>query len=98
MKTTFYKSFILILICVSVMKVSQAQFAFTEASLGLATPTHSGCAVTVVDVNNDGLDDMLIMDQSTDLVLRLQNKNGTYSTYLLGQIQGSKVWGMAAAD
>jgi hypothetical protein len=98
MKTTFFKPFILMLLCVSVMKVSQAQFSFTEANLGLATPTHSGCAVTVVDVNNDGLDDMLIMDQSTDLVLRLQTKTGVFTTYLLGQIQGGQVWGMAAAD
>jgi hypothetical protein len=38
------------------------------------------------------------MDQSTDLVLELQNQNGTYTQYSLGQIQTGSVWGMSAAD
>ena len=99
MKTsTLSKAFFLMLMSVSVVKVSQAQFAFTESNSILSTATHSGCAVTVVDVNNDGLDDLLIMDQATDLVLKLQNKDGSYTPYLLGQVQGDEVWGMAAAD
>lgn len=78
--------------------VCSAQFAFTKSNSLFATQTHSGCAVTVVDVNNDGLDDILIMDQSTDLVLKLQTRTGTYTPYVLGQVQSGQVWGMSAAD
>ena len=77
---------------------AQAQFAFTNANSKFASQTHSGCAVTVVDVNNDGLDDILVMDQSQNLTVRLQNKDASFTTYPLGQVYGSKVWGMAAAD
>ncbi|MEO8085756.1 MAG: FG-GAP-like repeat-containing protein [Bacteroidota bacterium] len=77
---------------------SMAQFAFTNSNALFTTQTHSGCAVTVVDVNNDGLDDMLIMDQSSNLVVRLQNRDATFTSYPLGQVYGSHVWGMAAAD
>ncbi len=77
---------------------SLAQFTFTSSS-ALSTATHSGCAMTIVDVNNDGLDDVVKMDQSTTLMVDLQNKNGTFTHYNLGNISGtSRVWGMAAAD
>lgn len=77
---------------------AQAQFAFTNANSKFASQTHSGCSVTVVDVNNDGLDDILVMDQSKNLTVRLQNKDASFTTYPLGQVYGSNVWGMAAAD
>lgn len=77
---------------------TQAQFAFTNANSKFASQTHSGCSVTVVDVNNDGLDDILVMDQSMNLVVRMQNKDASFTSYPLGQVYGSKVWGMAAAD
>ena len=88
----------LMLFFAATIKVSQAQFAFTESNTIIGNATHSGCAVTVVDVNNDGLDDLLIMDQSTDLVLKLQNQNGSFTPYVFGSVIGDQVWGMAAAD
>jgi ASPIC and UnbV/Secretion system C-terminal sorting domain/Ig-like domain CHU_C associated/FG-GAP-like repeat len=76
-----------------------AQFSFTNSNTLLSTTSNSGCAVTVVDLNNDGLDDLVKMDQSTDLVVDMQNQNGTFTNYYLGNISGtSKVWGMAVAD
>ena len=99
MKTsTICRSLFLTTLIAMTASMSYAQFAFTNSNSLFASQTHSGCAVTVVDVNNDGLDDILAMDQSTDLVLRLQNRDGSFTTYTLGQVQGSKVWGMAAAD
>jgi len=77
--------------------LAQVQFAnFNSIS---ASTTHSGCAVTVADVNNDGLDDLVKMDQSTTLVVDLQNQDGSFTSYNLGNITGaSRVWGMAVAD
>ena len=99
MKKSSLFQFIALAAFVCVGYTAKAQFTFANSNNLIATATHSGCAVTVVDVNNDGLDDMLIMDQSTTLVLELQNQNGTYTRTSLGNISGgTRVWGMAAAD
>jgi hypothetical protein len=77
---------------------TQAQFSFTNSNSILPNTTHSGCCIVVVDVNNDGLDDILIMDQSQTLNLELQHPDGTYTNTNLGTVPGGHVWGMAAAD
>lgn len=77
-----------------------AQTAFTNSN-SLLTPTsmRSGNCVVVVDVNSDGRDDLVRMDQGTTLYVDLQQANGTFTTYNLGNITGtSRIWGMAIAD
>lgn len=59
----------------------------------------SGGVTGVWDMNNDGLNDIVVMDQSTTLRILYQQSNGTYSqvntaTAPLGQAQ----WGMTVAD
>jgi hypothetical protein len=78
---------------------ANAQFGFTNSNSRL-TPTsmRSGNCVTVVDVNNDGLDDIVRMDQSTTLWVDLQARSGNFTSYNLGAVSGSGVWGMAVAD
>ena len=78
---------------------ANAQFGFTNSNSRL-TPTsmRSGNCVTVVDVNNDGLDDIVRMDQSTTLWVDLQARNGNFTSYNVGNVSGSGVWGMAVAD
>lgn len=76
-----------------------AQFSFTNSNSLVPTASHSGNAISVVDINNDGLDDIVKMDQSTTLVVELQKQNGTFTHYNLGNITGgATVWGMAVAD
>lgn len=95
-KITLQRS-LAIAVCVFASLSVNAQFAFTAAT-GL-NPANSGCAVTVVDVNNDGLDDIVKMDQSSDLHIELQQRDGTFDFYNVGAITGgSNVWGMAVAD
>jgi hypothetical protein len=97
-KLTFYRSFA-IATCVLGATSCFAQFAFTNSNSLISTASHSGVAVSVVDINNDGLDDIVKMDQSTTLVVDLQNRNGSFTHYNLGNITGtSRVWGMAVAD
>jgi hypothetical protein len=78
---------------------ANAQFGFTNSNSRL-TPTsmRSGNCVIVVDVNNDGLDDIVRMDQSKELWVDLQNRNGLFTSYNTGAVSGSNVWGMAIAD
>ncbi|MDQ3047883.1 MAG: FG-GAP-like repeat-containing protein, partial [Bacteroidota bacterium] len=99
-KTTHLKPFALATLFAFSALQANAQFSFSNSnSLLSSTTMRSGCAVTVVDVNNDGLDDILRMDQSTTLHLELQNMDGTFSHTNLGNISGtSRVWAMAAAD
>jgi len=98
-KTTFHKSLFLASLCVLGTLSTNAQFAFTNSNSLISNLTRSGCAISVVDINNDGLDDIVKMDQSESLVIDLQNANGTFTNYDLGMITGgSNVWGMALAD
>ena len=98
-KTTLKKSFVIVTSCLISAFSANAQFSFTNSNSLISNLTRSGCAISVVDINNDGLDDIVKMDQSDVLVIDLQNANGTFTNYDLGTITGgSNVWGMALAD
>jgi len=99
MRKIFTFSFVLLASFLSAVSTLQAQMQFTNSNIKIAAASHSGCAVSVVDMNNDGLDDLVKMDQSTTLIIDIQNQDGTFSHYNLGNITGSsRVWGMAVAD
>ncbi len=97
-KSTFQKSILLATTCFIGSIGANAQFSFTNMNSLVPTATHCGNSITVVDVNNDGLDDIVKMDQASDLVVQLQNLNGTYTHYNLGDVGAGNVWGMAMAD
>lgn len=97
-KTTYSKSLIMGLVCSIGFINSHAQTAFTNSNSLIPTATHSGCAISVSDINNDGLDDIVKMDQSKSLVIDMQNQNGSYTHYNLGTIATGNVWGMAVGD
>ena len=101
MKTTItpYRSLFMFVLYLLIAYNTHAQIAFTNFNSLITTATHSGCCVVVVDVNSDGLDDILIMDQSKTLILELQNRDGSFTRTSLGTIpDNARVWGMAAAD
>ncbi|MBL0138404.1 MAG: VCBS repeat-containing protein [Bacteroidetes bacterium] len=78
---------------------ANAQLAFTDANTSLNLGgMYSGCAVTVTDVNFDGMDDILRMDQGHRLYLDLQNRDGSYTTQFLYDIGTSSAWAMTCAD
>ena len=100
-KTTPKNSFLLATACLFGAIGANAQFAFTNKNSLTPIATHCGNSISVVDINNDGLDDIVKMDQASTLVVQMQNQNGTYTHYNLGLITastGSRVWGMAVAD
>jgi len=76
-----------------------AQTAFYNANSRLVTPAfHSGCSVTVIDVNNDGLDDIVRLAQGHDLYLEIQNGSGQFEERHIGDMGGGSAWGMCVAD
>jgi hypothetical protein len=81
---------------------AQAQvLSFTNANSKLpnnAVNYRSGNSVSVADVNNDGLDDIIRLDQSNAINLEIQNINGGYTSYFLGTFSGGNAWAMTVAD
>jgi hypothetical protein len=81
---------------------SQAQvLSFTDSNNKLpnnAVNYRSGCAVSVADVNNDGLDDIIRLNQSNEINLEIQDINGGYTNYFLGSFTGGNAWAMTVAD
>ena len=79
---------------------SSAQISFTNQVSRLTDPTHySGVAVTINDVNNDGLDDIVILDNARDLKIEFQGLNGTWTAQNTGEeMDAGNAWRMAVGD
>lgn len=75
-----------------------AQLSFTNSNSRLETVTHSGCVVTVTDVNFDGLDDLVRMDQGHLVNVDIQERDGNFTNYYIRDNGGGSSWGMAVAD
>lgn len=77
---------------------THAQLSFTNANSRLAAPAfHSGCPITVADWNNDGLDDIIRLDQGRFCYVDVQMPNQQFQRISLGNT-GVGCWGMAVAD
>ncbi|MCB9190339.1 MAG: VCBS repeat-containing protein [Flavobacteriales bacterium] len=76
------------------------QVSFTNQVSNLSDPTHySGVAVTVNDVNNDGLDDIVILDDARNLKIEFQKMDGVWVGLETGQeMDNGDAWGMAVGD
>lgn len=84
--------------CFFIATGTNAQTAFSNANSLTPIASHSGNCIAVADINHDGLDDIVKMDQASDLVIEMQNRNGSYTRYALGDVGAGEVWGMALAD
>ncbi len=79
--------------------LASSQISFTDASAKLSNKTlKSGVALGVVDMNGDGLDDIIRLSGATNLQIEYQT-SGNFSLYNYGNLPGSgSEWGMAVAD
>lgn len=103
MKTKFnFKNIISCTAFMLGMTSAQAQvLSFTAANSKLpnnAVNYRSGNSISVVDINNDGLDDIVRLNQSYELNIDIQALNGTYTSYNLGLFNGGGAWAMTVAD
>lgn len=77
---------------------AQAQILFTnESSLLSETDFSSGVAIGVVDMNNDGLDDIIRMENGSGINIEYQNEPNAPFTNQYVDSDGS-LWAVAAAD
>jgi FG-GAP-like repeat len=91
------KKIYLFLSVFAIAVTGQAQ-SFTDASNLLPDAYHSGNCTGVTDMNSDGLDDIIILDNSTDLKIAYQQANGTFSVSSFGTVSGDGQWGMVVGD
>lgn len=75
----------------------QAQ-TFTNASNLLPDTYNSGGCVGFADLDGDGYDDLIVLDQSNTLHTLYQTPEGTFTDYNLGQVSNASQWGMCVAD
>jgi hypothetical protein len=77
--------------------VASAQTFTMNTSLIPGTYNSGGCT-GVTDMNNDGLDDIIILDNSYDLSIAYQQTNGSFSVSYFGAVSGEAQWGMCIGD
>jgi len=77
---------------------SLVQIPFTDGTASLPTPLfHSGNAVGVVDMNNDGLDDIVRAQGNTQMFIDFQGATGTWTEIAYSNTFGQP-WGMCVGD
>src|SRR5580765_461242 len=93
--------FFTLFICFSAFFHARAQVSFINANtqMGL-TSTHSGCPATVIDVNGDGLDDIVRLDQAHMLYIDYQHPGHQFDHYYIGDFgyDAGWAWAMCVAD
>ena len=78
---------------------SSNSITFTQSSDLLADPSsYSGVAMGVVDMNQDGRDDIVRLKNARNLFVDYQNSNGTFSSLSLGAPSTVAQWGLAVGD
>lgn len=87
-------------LCAIGFSTAQNPFSFFNAnSKFTSTNFHSGNAVSVVDLNGDGLDDIARLDQSNDLYYTLQRTNESFNNIHGGSTGSSgNAWAMVVGD
>ena len=77
-----------------------AQVTFTDKTDELITsPGRSGVALAVIDMNDDGLDDIVRLDGASDLYVEYQNQDGSvFEVLSYGSITSSNQWSMCIGD
>ncbi len=79
------------------VQMSHAQ-TFTNANNLLPDQYNSGGCIGFADLDGDGFDDLIVLDQSRNLHTLYQTTVGEFVDYDLGQVSGASQWGMCVAD
>lgn len=95
MKKLYYSFFAFLLFHLT----ANGQVAFSDKSQQLTTTNfHSGVAMGVVDMNGDGLDDIVRLDEAKELNIEYQTSSGQFQNYSYGSVSGSNQWSLCVAD
>jgi len=71
---------------------------FTNATSSLPGTYRSGNCVGFTDMDNDGRDDIVVLDQSKTVRVLYQGADGSFTAVNYGNVSNSNQWGMVIAD
>ncbi len=78
---------------------AQNPFTFTNANSKFASATfHSGNAVSVVDMDGDGMDDIARLGEGTDAYYTIQRTGNTFNNISAGASGLGEAWAMVVGD
>ncbi len=90
--------FLAVLFYSSGLLLAQVSFSKANAALGM-TNAYSGVAIAVVDMNADGLDDIVNLNNGRILNIQYQKPDGSgFTAVELGAVSGQSQWSMCVAD
>ncbi len=72
--------------------------SFTNGASLLPSEYHSGGCVGFTDMDGDGFDDIVVLDESKMLHVLYQGPDGLFNDVDYGTVSGSSQWGMCVAD
>ncbi|MCB0703666.1 MAG: VCBS repeat-containing protein [Saprospiraceae bacterium] len=76
-----------------------AQISFSNSNALLnETDFHSGVAIAVTDMNGDGYDDIIHLDNGRELSIEYQQVDGSFITLYVGSMSNQSQWSMCVAD
>jgi len=71
---------------------------FTNGASFLPAEYHSGGCVGFTDMDGDGFDDIIVLDESEMLHVLYQGPDGSFSDVDYGSVSDNNQWGMCVAD
>jgi len=60
--------------------------------------THSGAPVAIVDMNMDGRDDIIRIDDTENIIIDYNMPSGFFTSFNYGSATNNSIWAMAVAD
>jgi len=72
--------------------------SFINGSSLLPSEYHSGGCVGFTDMDGDGFDDLVVLDESNELHVLYQGPDGSFTDVDYGSVSGNSQWGMCVAD
>jgi PKD repeat protein len=92
-----FKGFCTVLLFSSINSFSQITFSDNTALLTNTTLT-SGVSIGVADMNGDGRDDIIRLDNASNLEIEYQPMFGAWTSLVFGNTGPSNEWSMCVAD
>jgi|APTNR8051073442_1049403.scaffolds.fasta_scaffold00230_20 hypothetical protein len=87
-----------VLLCSAGILPAQVSFNKANAALALGN-AYSGVAIAVADMNADGFDDIVHLNQGRILTIQYQKPDGSgFTTMEVGSVSGQSQWSMCVAD
>ncbi len=92
-----YLLLLIILLFSSQIIIAQISFTDQTENLLLAGDFYSGVAMGIADMNGDGLDDIIRLDEAETIRIEYQQEDGMFTTQIF-QSSGGSSWSLAIAD